>query len=267
MSNEVEIYLNELPFVTDVGWYHVDVMWKHVDRKVPINVLIFVLEGSFFVTEDGIDYEVPTGHMIILKANMQQTGYKYINPGSNWLWVNFLATEEIITGKEAMTVPKVIALGNSHRVELLMKYMQEINSGNEPFKQQQLNGSLYRLLMDVMVQCQLKASKTSKRSLAPKVIEILGRQVDEAFDSEEIARELDMNYSYISRRFREETGETVKRFYMTLKINEAISLLQNSAMNVAEISDQLKFPNPYQFSRVFKLIKGVAPSAYRKQLY
>lgn len=267
MSHEIEIYLNELPFVTGAGWYHVDTLWKHVDRKVPIHVLIFVLEGTFYVTEEGIDYEVPKNHMIILKANKQQTAYKYMEPGAHWLWVNFQEIKTSKVSKETMTIPKVMVFGRPHTLELGMKKILEIERSKEPFKQQQVNGSLYRLFMLMMVQAQMGSSEIYKKSLGPKVIEILKRQVSDVFDSKEIAKELDLNYSYISRKFKEETGETVKGFYQTLKVNEAILLFQSTNMNVAEISHHLNYPNPYQFSRVFKQIKGVPPSAYRKQLY
>lgn len=267
MSHEVDIYLNELPYVTGAGHYHVDSLWKHVDRNVPINVLIFVLEGTLYVTEEGVPYEVPKHHMIILKANKQQSGDHYINPGSHWLWVNFVDVSDEDSLGEKVTLPKVMPFGSPYSMETRLRNLIEINDRNEPFKQQQLNGALYRIHMYLLNQAQMHDAKASKRLISPKVITLLNQQVFDRLDTESIAKSLDLNYSYISRKFREETGETIKRFYLTLRVNQAISLFQSTNLNVAEISNQLNFTNPYHFGRVFKMIKGVSPGAYRKQLY
>lgn len=267
MSHEVDIYLNELPQVTGAGHYHVDSLWKHIDRNVPIHVLIFVLEGTLYVSEEGKSYEVPKHHMIILKANSQQSGLKYINPGSNWLWVNFLPIELGHKHSEIVTLPKVMSFGSPHTVEIRLRNLLEINDRNEPYKQQLLNGALYRIQMYLLNQAQMRRLQGAKRLISPKVINLLKAQVSEGLDTQVIAKDLDLNYSYISRKFKEETGETVKRFYLTLRVNEAIKLFQTTNLNVAEISNALNFPNPYHFGRVFKMIKGVSPGAYRKQLY
>lgn len=275
MSHEVEIYLNELPFVTRVGWYHVESLWKHLERNISEHILIYVLEGTFYISEDGIDYEVPKNHMIALKANMQHSGNQYIAPGSNWLWIKFQDINDpnkndlnkIQARKKTIKLPKVMSFANTNSVVLRMKNILETTTRNEPYKQQQLNGSLYKLFMLMMAQIEMKTPTIPKKSLAAKVIIILKKQVVEGFNTEEIARELNLNYSYISRKFTQETGETIKRFYLTLKVNEAISLFQSTTMNVAQVSETLNFSNPYHFSRVFKQIKGVPPSSYRKQLY
>lgn len=267
MSHEIEVHLNKLPEVTGAGHYYVDGLWKHIDRKVPIHVMIFVLEGTFYVKEEGIPYEVPKHHMIILKANKQQTGYKYIKPGAHWLWVNFQDIELSDDDYEKIALSKIMSFASPYKFEMAMKSIIELNRRNEPYKQQQLNGHLYKLFLSMVAQSQMTSPKSSRKYLSPKVIDLLRDQLFDVFDTQAIAEQLAMNYSYISRKFREETGETVKNYYLTLKVNEAIRLFQSSAMNISEISDHLAFPNPYQFSRVFKKIKGISPSAYRKQVY
>jgi len=267
MSNEIPIYLNELPMVASAGWYRVDSPWYHVDRNVPVNFLIFVLEGSFSVVEDGLPYEVPKNHLFFLKANKHQTGHKLIESGANWLWVSFEDIDPSGSDKEIMTLPKTMGFQDPHKFQLMISSLYHTQQRNEPFKQQQLNGRLYRLFTYMLLQAQMTSPSSTKRSLSLKVIDLLQKQLFTGFDSQAIGSSLDMNYSYISRRFKEETGETVKGFYLTLKTNEAIRLFQTTSLNIAQVSDRLGFQNPYHFSRVFKKIKGVAPGAYRKQLY
>lgn len=78
---------------------------------------------------------------------------------------------------------------------------------------------------------------------------------------------MEMNYCYIGRLFKAETGVSINQYYMKLKVNQAINLLHTSELNISQISDRLNYPNPYYFSKVFKKITGMSPKAYKKHMY
>lgn len=59
-------------------------------------------------------------------------------------------------------------------------------------------------------------------------------------------------------------GRPPARLLLELKVRRAEELLHYRAQRVREVSDALGFANPYHFSRVFRRIRGCAPSRWSR---
>lgn len=66
--------------------------------------------------------------------------------------------------------------------------------------------------------------------------------------------------------FKSVTGCTPIRFFIRLRMHRACELLRNQNLSVKETAFQLGYDDPYYFSRMFKLVMGVAPRDYRNGL-
>ena len=55
------------------------------------------------------------------------------------------------------------------------------------------------------------------------------------------------------------------KYYMTLKIQEAKTLLRNN-MAVTDAANQLKFDSPTYFTKVFKKYTNLTPTDYKKTI-
>ncbi len=71
---------------------------------------------------------------------------------------------------------------------------------------------------------------------------------------------------YLSRIFKEHTGEGFNEYKLTLKIEEAKNLLAETGYTVGQISDRLGYENPESFIRQFKKIIGSTPTEYRSKI-
>ena len=89
------------------------------------------------------------------------------------------------------------------------------------------------------------------------------RHLSEAITAQELARALFLSRPYLSRRFREETGETLTDFILREKTEEAKRLLRYSDKSLTAVSSYLGFSSPSHFSRVFKRYAGCLPREYR----
>lgn len=80
-----------------------------------------------------------------------------------------------------------------------------------------------------------------------------------------ITEEIGMSRASLYNKLKAIGGVGVNDYVISCRINYACELLKNTDKSVGEISDMLGFNNQRYFSTVFKQIKGVSPSVYRKQ--
>jgi len=84
---------------------------------------------------------------------------------------------------------------------------------------------------------------------------------------EDYAQSRGMSVSWFLRNFKQITNTSPMQYVLNLRINNAVSLLENTDYNVTEIGAIVGYDNPLYFSRIFKKQKGVSPKDYRKLLH
>jgi AraC-like DNA-binding protein len=82
---------------------------------------------------------------------------------------------------------------------------------------------------------------------------------------EEMAKEAGLSVSQFSRRFTQIAGVSPMKFAIGQRILRAQLLLRGTSSNINEISDILGYEDVYFFSRQFKQVTNMTPSAYRQQ--
>ncbi len=85
-------------------------------------------------------------------------------------------------------------------------------------------------------------------------------------------KKLPLNYDYIRKLFKKETGVTPREFLTGKRMELAAELLRSKITNryskytVSQVAEACGFSEPLYFSRVFKKYYGVAPSEYAQNL-
>lgn len=96
-----------------------------------------------------------------------------------------------------------------------------------------------------------------------KATHFMRRRIGEKIGLEEVAREVRLSPAYLSRIFREETGETFTTRMNQLRIERARTLLRTTTLPVMVIALELGFSDQSHFSRVFRRETGQSPRSYR----
>lgn len=78
-----------------------------------------------------------------------------------------------------------------------------------------------------------------------------------------LSEQYHINPKYVSKLFKENTGQKFVDFLIDIRMNEAKRLLLNTNYNIQEIAEQVGYLNAISFSRVFKKVMGSSPSDYR----
>ena len=110
--------------------------------------------------------------------------------------------------------------------------------------------------------------------LSPVVItvrdEIKRKVSDSTFSLEDCIRKLPLNYDYVRKLFKKETGISPHEYLLNCRMKFAMDLISSGIGNrysnysVAQIAEACGFTEPLYFSRVFKKYYGEPPSLFIK---
>lgn len=97
-----------------------------------------------------------------------------------------------------------------------------------------------------------------------KAVELINQNIkNRKYSVFELAEELNISTSYLTRLFKQKLGITPLKYMNEIKIAIAKGLLLNTSTSIKEISSQLYFSDPLYFSRIFSQFEGVSPRQYR----
>lgn len=80
-----------------------------------------------------------------------------------------------------------------------------------------------------------------------------------------LSRVFHLNEHYISRVFKEETGENFLSYLNRIRIEEAKKLLLESDKKIYEIAEETGFQSSVNFNYVFNRFAGISPKMFREQ--
>lgn len=96
------------------------------------------------------------------------------------------------------------------------------------------------------------------------VANYIQHHLSEPITAEDIAKAFYLSRPYLSRKFIQETGQSLTDFILSEKTEEAKRLLRYSDKSLSAVSNYLGFSSQSHFSRVFKKYTGRTPKEYRE---
>jgi AraC-like DNA-binding protein len=93
----------------------------------------------------------------------------------------------------------------------------------------------------------------------------IANNLTKPFTLDDIADEVGINKSYLSRKFTEEMKMGIKHYTMLKRIEAAANVLKFSDIDIIRISEALCFSSQSHFGKVFKQFMGVTPQSYRNK--
>ena len=102
--------------------------------------------------------------------------------------------------------------------------------------------------------------------LVPNILRMMEENLGGTLRVEDIARQTNYSRAYVFREFKRATGKSLMAYYNERRIRRAAELVAEGTLSVREIAERLGFDTPNYFSKSFKRIMGVTPSAYKKRI-
>ena len=113
--------------------------------------------------------------------------------------------------------------------------------------------------------CRLVRTHATKKYSAPiqNAIFLIEGNLSNDLSLSRLAKELNVNSSYLSTLFKKETGKTVTDYIAHRRIGQARHLLDTTRLQVQTVGQHCGFEDVHYFSKVFKRLTGMTPKQYR----
>ena len=108
--------------------------------------------------------------------------------------------------------------------------------------------------------------KQSDNDIVNQVIKLLNDNIGSNITISDITKKLNYSPSYLHALFSENTGTSIKKYYVKLKIKIAKELINENNLSITEISDRLGFNSIHYFSKTFKQFVKMSPTEYKESV-
>lgn len=112
----------------------------------------------------------------------------------------------------------------------------------------------------------LRSKEGSDEYIVDAVVKVLTDSLYKRLTLDEICQQVMFSKSYVEKIFQLNMGCGIIQYFNRLKTNEAKRLISEGQYSFTEISDMLQFNSIHYFSRTFKMVVGMTPSAYAKSV-
>lgn len=226
---------------------------KHVARTCEDDVLILMLAGTLYFLEDGRAVELERGQYYIQKHGLFQEG---VVPSSSARYYYIHFEGSFCEGENVLPLA-----GSSPFTEEFEGFRQLDFYQNSGASKVEQNAEFYRILS------RLKAGgeMTLNRKCVLKVVSMITEDLERPYSLEELASACGYSKNHLIYMFKEETGQTPFAYIMGIRLKAAETLLTDSELSIAQISQKCGFGNYINFYKAFRKSQGLPPDMWRRQ--
>ncbi len=259
--------------VTSCGTYHL-----YTKPKLPTwrprgrldYQLLYIAAGKAHFHFDGKEQIVTAGHMVLYRPKEPQKYEYYGEDQTEVYWVHF-------TGGNVKNILRSYGLTDDKRVFYCGSGLDYQNLFRTMINELQMCKDNYAEMLEMYLRQifimlkryfsnSLKTDNTHVVEEIDKATIYFNEHYSEDICIDEYAQNINVSVSWFIRHFKQCTGSTPMQYILSKRIYNAEILLHDSSYNVTEIAQIVGYDNPLYFSRIFKKVKGLSPSEYRKSI-
>lgn len=262
--------ISERLYLTDIGYYpKAQHHLRERESGCSQSILIYCIEGKGWVSIKGKKMPVNENQYFIIPNDTAHSyGSNNNNPWSIY-WVHYSGSLASYFS-DSFQNPQTISPSNldriDDRIQLFKEMINNLEMGYSKENVQYANICLLHFLASFKLVSQFRQiRKIEENDTVGNVVSFMKRNLDKKHYLSELAEVARLSVSHFSLLFRTKTGRAPMDYLTHLRIQRACQYLDNSSLQVNEISLEVGFEDPFHFSRVFKQVMGVSPVYYRKK--
>lgn len=96
-------------------------------------------------------------------------------------------------------------------------------------------------------------------------VEFMKQQLDQPLRLAQLAAMANLSMSHFKALFREQVGYSCIDYFIRLRMHRACQLLDTTELSVKTIASRVGYSDPLWFSKTFRGVTGMPPTAYRRK--
>ncbi len=232
---------------------------QHPNRMLSEHDFIYMLEGTWKIGQDGEEYLLSRDQVLILTAGKHHYGISPCSAGTKTVFIHARALPTDRAPGACICLPSHIHAGSNPAVKRCFEQVVYAKSCHDD--------AMAAVYFDALLYELQRCVQLASKSTVPEQIRQLIISSDRLLSNQAIADRLHISLKSAEQAFKKHFGKTIHRYQLEVKIENAKFYLSNFPdMRLHEISANLGFYDEFHFSKQFKLLTGISPGAYRKQL-
>ena len=226
--------------------------WIHPERSIETYEWIVMTEGEAQIEEDGKQYDLQKGSVLLLEPGKLHRGTKLSQKRVSFYWIHFRA-------EDAFKAEKCFSLCDPYEVSLLCR--QLLHYSQKQYPADAADALLAVLFYELKRQGGGGAAATG--ALATRVREWIRINVDRSLEVGDVAAHFGYHADYLSRVFQQAFGHGLKAEIDACRMRRIKHLLLESDLTLYEIADRVGMTDYKLFLKFFKYHEGMTPSEFR----
>ncbi|QDR81642.1 PocR ligand-binding domain-containing protein [Sporomusa termitida] len=150
--------------------------------------------------------------------------------------------------------------------EVVMVMLQQFNEKINDCRQMEEFFSRMQKLVTAFLDQSLSLEDKKHSGLVNEAKSFIMENFSRSIKIDDVAAQLFISPSYLSRLFRQELNCTVNDYITRVRVEQAVELMKKPELSVAQVSQSVGFQSQSYFAKVFCKHIGVAPLTYRNSL-
>ena len=251
-------FYRETIATTKIGEITIQHYPAHFHRTAEI---IFVIEGTATAICDGKSYQLKPGCILFIAPELV---HKFINSSDPYYSMIIQVDPNLLLGDISLLekVPKSPIWEDPEHKNIAWELMHAAIK-----RRYELDQDVLMLLSSAVVRALLKVFPMQERDKSGKsvmrILDYCQEHFREPITVSQMAKDLYLSQSQISHTLSKILGTTFPKYLNTLRVNEAIRLLNSTDLSISDIAGLSGYSTTRNFYGAFVKYTGIAPSAYR----
>ncbi len=243
--------------------------------------IFYVTRGTGQIQVCGKDFVLETGSMLFINSGVP---YKIISTDTLYLQANFDFTQN--NSHREVAIPPVrvdlaeeiipletvsfddfpyfqnhIFLSSAYSNRTLMEEAIKEYTRKFPYFREKASSLIKTVLYDILRKVETEG-RNHDRFNYEQIAEYIRQHYGEEIDNKRLAKQFNLHPNYISSEFKRCMGIPLHKYLLQVRIYKAISFFEEGNLSVTDVAEKVGFPDYNYFSRYFKQITGMSPSAF-----